>query len=719
MNKFLSPSQEKGQKKIFLKIKKDPSSDTFLMLKKYLRRGIEIGIMRECTNLISWKWLLKKDVHRDLKIPLVVAYLFLQIIKIIKILDSAAYITFTTENQYDYPDCPAGSWLNSNSPYDCYNYCHFDGTDPTSTPANNHGILMWDETYTAQTTINDLPASNVSAYGIKVTINLLRYIPNSGINWGLSDNLEIFINNVSVNTYDMQTYDRSFQCYDEASWATLLYVVYELDVTFTFDMTQLPIFTRNDVEIKVVPNLTNSPMYYGVSGLIVQYLQCDSSCWDCNGSLPTQCESCDVGYYLQGSICQATNCDVGYYYDANRICYLCNVFNCDRCDSSDNTQCITCAAGYVVQTDGSCSNSGTCNSGEWLNGATCQTCDPSCVECNGGTSNDCTACIDSEYPNPATGGPCVICPTECLTCTSATTCQSCDDNYYLNPNSSTCGNAASCPAGTYPNSGSNLCAACNTGCVTCVNSSTVGCGSCQNGYYLLANSADTSKWVCTQNCPSGQWENPGTVTCVDCDTNCKTCDNSQTDCITCKTNYYLTGTSPNRSCVACDSRCKGCYASGNTACTSCATTAYKIVGTDTCVTTCPAGYYASISTNTCQLCDISCSQCTGPYQTGCTNGFCNDGFYYYTVGSECSTCDYKCSLCYGGYDTECTECKNNYFLNVLNTGNTCLITCPAGQWGNTLTNECEACVSPCVTCTGGTQTDCTSWMFNGRPLSHL
>lgn len=64
-------------------------------------------------------------------------------------------------------------------------------------------------------------------------------------------------------------------------------------------------------------------------------------------------------------------------------------------------------------------------------------------------------------------------------------------------------------------------------------------------------------------------------------------------------NSYLTGTSPNRSCVACDSRCKGCYASGNTACTSCASTAYKIVGTDTCVTTCPAGYYASISTNTC------------------------------------------------------------------------------------------------------------------------
>lgn len=62
---------------------------------------------------------------------------------------------------------------------------------------------MWDETYTAKTTINDIPASNVSAYGIKVTINLLRYIPNSGINWGLSDNLEIFINNVSINTYDM------------------------------------------------------------------------------------------------------------------------------------------------------------------------------------------------------------------------------------------------------------------------------------------------------------------------------------------------------------------------------------------------------------------------------------------------------------------------------------------------------------------------------------
>lgn len=91
----------------------------------------------------------------------------------------------------------------------------------------------------------------------------------------------------------------------------------------------------------------------------------NSSCARCNISNPSQCYSCPMGWYLNGSVCE--KCDA----------------SCSSCISSK--MCSMCSSGYVpIQSGGLNGNmaSGLLN---------CTLCESPCATCMGSAST-CTSC---------------------------------------------------------------------------------------------------------------------------------------------------------------------------------------------------------------------------------------------------------------------------------------------------------------------------------------
>ena len=111
-------------------------------------------------------------------------------------------------------------------------------------------------------------------------------------------------------------------------------------------------------------------------------------------------------------------------------------------------------------------------------------CDPSCAECDGSTSTDCTGCFSGHY---VAGGSCVECvPVDfcdsTLTCTNAgdSDCTQCAAGHYLvNSAPDTC---PQCP-------GIDNC----VGDVTCINEETSRCSQCAHGYYTFDDAVKTAR----------------------------------------------------------------------------------------------------------------------------------------------------------------------------------------------------------------------------------
>jgi len=49
-------------------------------------------------------------------------------------------------------------------------------------------------------------------------------------------------------------------------------------------------------------------------------------------------------------------------------------------------------------------------------------------------------------------------------------------------------------------------------------------------------------------------------------------------------------------------------------------------------------------------------------------------------------CTPECATCFGNANTQCYSCNNGWYLS----GNTCVTTCPTGQWGNPSGNVCQS-----------------------------
>ena len=133
----------------------------------------------------------------------------------------------------------------------------------------------------------------------------------------------------------------------------------------------------------------------------------------------------------------------------------------------------------------------------------------------------------------------------------------------------------SCPAGEYGRVLDLQCLTCATGCSVCfagdVNSCT-GCkqdivGGTPTDFFLVYQTTQ-----CSTTCPSNQYSNATSHSCLLCDSNCLTCSGTSKNCLTCGfssaavANLYLHG-------GACLLNCPdGFYPNTlNNQCTACAT----------------------------------------------------------------------------------------------------------------------------------------------------
>lgn len=181
----------------------------------------------------------------------------------------------------------------------------------------------------------------------------------------------------------------------------------------------------------------------------------------------------------------------------------------------------------------------------------------------------------------------------------------------------------------------------------------------------------------------------------------------------------------------CPATCSTC--DNLTYCTSCGTSlgGQSYLYNYSCIFNCPTGTYANTTNFTCIVCDISCATCYGPFSSNClTCANVSSGgtitFYYLAVGeSNCATncpdgqyinilipnycqlCNSLCLLCQGSSNT-CISCSTGFYLY----GNTCLSTCPAATYADTMMDSCLSCNSACATCFAADTFSCYSCKTN-------
>ena len=144
-----------------------------------------------------------------------------------------------------------------------------------------------------------------------------------------------------------------------------------------------------------------------------------SHCKTCIKS--TQCESCEIGYYLKNS-------------------------NCEICDSN----CKTCTDSKSYCT--------SCEDGKNLSKAKCLQCNPNCKTCKT-TAIDCLNYNDGYYLSSS--NTCLKCPDTCKRCNNENKCTLCNNNYFLY---------------------NNECLKCNINCKTL--NDYCKYNTCKDGYYL-------------------------------------------------------------------------------------------------------------------------------------------------------------------------------------------------------------------------------------------
>ncbi|KRW99700.1 Insulin-like growth factor binding protein, N-terminal [Pseudocohnilembus persalinus] len=501
---------------------------------------------------------------------------------------------------------------------------------------------------------------------------------------------------------------------------------------------------------------------------------CDTSCKTCYGDGSDNCLSCDTTYLNLNDEC-VDPCGTGYV-GISGVCEQCDS-GCETCDTSQDN-CLTCNFGYFhYNVDNTCLT--TCPDGYYPSNKQCLQCDPTCFNCDWSTATDCTECTgtlylydsqciatcpDGTYTNTASN-TCTICDstcetcsgpadTECLTCDTYykgyyfyadenrcltktqceslspdhvidlddvdgenvscielicdPTCQTCDQNKYYN-----CLSCASpryllytqcvntCLSYQFGDAATRTCMDCASECATCEFTDDY-CYTCNDGYYYLA-----ADFVCYDECPIGYFEEDTTMTCDICDTNCMECDQTATTCTFCYEGTYLL----NEICIAAcpdlayytDEVANACYPC-NYQCplNYCSGPAYS-----DCLTVCPDGYFEQTSSRTCEPCYPGCTLCDGAATvcSACAPNFllqgtdcvddCPVSFYFDETDVVCYACDASCYMCEGPAANQCTACEGNRFLQ----GNQCVIGCAGtGVTGDLTDNVCRNCDSSCTAC---------------------
>ena len=359
-------------------------------------------------------------------------------------------------------------------------------------------------------------------------------------------------------------------------------------------VTVCPAYTYMDnVTYTCSPYICGDGMYFDPVGLLC--MACNATCKTCSVSGSSGCTTCISTLYLKSPTgpSECVSCSINQYFDSTTYqCQLCDT-SCSTCSQSGINGCLSCLNTYLQSSDGPSSCLSTCPSGTYKSlDYKCLSCDASCGECQGNSSNDCLSCHSSYFLSLPTGpGVCVkecangyypnqskyvceLCDSSCFQCNSSgiSNCTSCKPFTYLQnpPYPSSC--LSTCPYGTYQDDITNLCQPCDSSCFNCSASGLSDCLSCKNLTYLQ-NSPGPS--FCLSTCPSGTYKTSDN-TCLFCDTTCTECSN---ECTTCNdTNVFDEGicihscpinkfANSNRICVLCDNNCQQCLSL--TACEIC------------------------------------------------------------------------------------------------------------------------------------------------------
>ncbi|EAR88128.2 zinc finger lsd1 subclass family protein (macronuclear) [Tetrahymena thermophila SB210] len=329
-----------------------------------------------------------------------------------------------------------------------------------------------------------------------------------------------------------------------------------------------------------------------------------------------------------------------------------------------------------------------------------------------------------------------FCSSNCLIC-SAQGCLTCQASYFLYK--SAC--VQTCPTNTYL-SNSTTCTDCNSNCKTCSNSATF-CTSCNSPNYLIQLNGS-----CVSSCPQAQWPRVSDGTCQQCDQSCYTCTSpgNQTSCTSCSgTNYlynkqcisicpsgtYANTATNNNQCLPCNSNCSTCNGPNSNNCTSCPLSFYLQSSTSTCVSSCNSNQYADNSLSKCINCNLTCTTCSGS-SNNCQScsGFlflstsgntctinCLSSEFKNTANNKCEPCHPSCNTCSGSSSSNCLSCQGSLYFNSVTK--TCQSTCPDGTYPNSNGNVCSQCDTTCLTCNGGTSSNCLSCTFPSRYFQPL
>ncbi|KAL4486619.1 hypothetical protein ABPG73_003923 [Tetrahymena malaccensis] len=286
----------------------------------------------------------------------------------------------------------------------------------------------------------------------------------------------------------------------------------------------------------------------------------------------------------------------------------------------------------------------------------------------------------------------------------------------------------------------NICNQCLYYCQSCSQSQSQ-CDACQ----ISSNSQNTYRQGIQNNCKcqDGYYDN-GSLICVQCPYNCKTCTKNTQGTIVCQTclensfrnqnescscmnGYYDNGTSI---CQKCDQTCLTCQIiSTQLQCTQCDPNSFRKISAGKCI--CQDGYQeyspqqskciSSACFSTCKTCtqpqdQYSCSSCSADRTlVQLQNGkICQCNPNSYEDQLVCKLCDSTCMTCNGGNSNNCLSCDQSLNRQFDTKTNSCI--CQDGYFEQS--GKCVQCDKTCQTCSGSGPQNCLScFQTQNRNLS--
>ncbi|EAR90503.3 zinc finger lsd1 subclass family protein (macronuclear) [Tetrahymena thermophila SB210] len=261
---------------------------------------------------------------------------------------------------------------------------------------------------------------------------------------------------------------------------------------------------------------------------------CDSSCKTCDGPNNNNCLSCLAPglFYQQQSKTCVSNCDPNQYKNIqdpnNQTCSACDS-SCATCSGPNNNNCLTCTGSlYLYQNK--CIPNCPVKYYNNIQNNQCTQCDSTCYTCSGAAPNNCKSCqlplyFDSgsnqcvqqcssnQYPDSVSIS-CQSCDPSCLTCDGPTdsNCKSCKQGLFLQNNQC----KSKCDDSNYVVPQTNICQKCDSTCLTCSGPSQSECLSCSSQLIFLNNS-------CLSECPNNYFtdQQQQTKECKECHKYCK------------------------------------------------------------------------------------------------------------------------------------------------------------------------------------------------------